>query len=145
MTELLEGYSVVVEIPVQWGDMDAMQHVNNTVYFRYFETARIAYFKALGVFEALNQGHIGPILGSIECKFKVPVTYPDTVFAAARALEIQEDRFVVMHRVVSQKWGRVAAEGAGVVVSYDYKKQQKATIPAEMRQRILEIDPDVKV
>ena len=47
MSEVLQGYPVTVEIPVAWGDMDAYGHVNNTMYFRYFETARIAYFYRL--------------------------------------------------------------------------------------------------
>ncbi len=46
--ELLRGFPSVVAVPVLWGDMDAFQHVNNTVYFRYFETGRIAYFQQIG-------------------------------------------------------------------------------------------------
>ena len=46
---LLEDYPVVLEIPVAWGDMDALNHVNNTVYLRYFESSRIAYFEGLKV------------------------------------------------------------------------------------------------
>ena len=38
---------VSVQIPVAWGDMDAFGHVNNTVYLRWFETARIAFFRAV--------------------------------------------------------------------------------------------------
>ena len=44
VNELLKDYPVTVEVPVVWGEMDAFSHVNNVVYFRYFETARIAYF-----------------------------------------------------------------------------------------------------
>ena len=45
MEKLTERYPVVIEIPVAWGEMDAFQHLNNIVYFRYFESARIAYFE----------------------------------------------------------------------------------------------------
>ena len=44
MQELLKSFPVVAKIPVRWGDMDSFQHVNNVSYFRYFESARIAYF-----------------------------------------------------------------------------------------------------
>ncbi|MCB0148997.1 MAG: acyl-CoA thioesterase, partial [Caldilineaceae bacterium] len=49
MHDLLAGYPVVIEIPVAWGEMDAFQHVNNIVYFRYFESGRIAYFERAGM------------------------------------------------------------------------------------------------
>src|SRR5687767_1167703 len=53
---------VTVEIPVQWGDMDAFGHVNNTVYFRWFESARIAYFEKIGLNERMRRDRKGPIL-----------------------------------------------------------------------------------
>ncbi len=46
--ELLSEFPVVLEIPVAWGDMDAMLHVNNTVYLRWFECARMEYFSRIG-------------------------------------------------------------------------------------------------
>ncbi len=48
MQEILKHYSVIIETPVAWGEMDAFQHVNNIVYFRYFESVRIAYFEKIG-------------------------------------------------------------------------------------------------
>ena len=48
MQALLETFPVVSKIPVLWGDMDSFQHVNNVIYFRYFESARIQYFDTLG-------------------------------------------------------------------------------------------------
>ena len=50
MHELLALYPVTLALRVAWGDMDAFQHVNNTVYFRYFESARIAYREWFGVY-----------------------------------------------------------------------------------------------
>ncbi len=61
--ESLEAeFPVVLAIPVAWGDMDAMGHVNNTVYLRYFESARIAYFERVGFLEEMASSGVGPIL-----------------------------------------------------------------------------------
>lgn len=49
MSRMIAQYPVVVEVPVAWGEMDAYGHVNNIVYFRYFETARIAYSKSWSI------------------------------------------------------------------------------------------------
>ena len=139
MHEKLRGYPVIIEIPVFWGDMDAMRHVNNTVYIRYFESARIALFERLGYLDVMDETGVGPILGSICCRFKFPVTYPDTLWAAAKVTDIAEDRFTLRHIVVSQRHLRVAAEGDGVVVTYNYRTQKKAPIPGALRARIDEI------
>ena len=63
MQELLKSFPVVAKVPVRWGDMDSFQHVNNVSYFRYFESARIQYFEAIGVIDIVEQMGIGPILG----------------------------------------------------------------------------------
>lgn len=69
IAELLAGFPVRVEVPVAWGDMDALGHVNNTVYFRYFETARIKCFAELGLGQIEQSDDVGPILHSANCRF----------------------------------------------------------------------------
>ena len=136
MHETLAGYPVVIELPVQWGDMDALRHVNNTVYLRYFESARIALFNQLDYQRVMHVTGVGPILHSISCRFKFPLTYPDTVWVGVRVTEIAEDRFTVHHIVVSQRHGRLAAEGDGIIVTYDYRAHHKTPIPDVWRQPI---------
>lgn len=136
LQDLLQEYPVVVDFPVAWGDMDSFQHVNNTVYFRYFEHARITYSQKLGLHDLRDRTGIGPILGSVNCKFRLPLTYPDTVSIGAKIIEIQEDRFTMKYVVVSHKHVKVAAEGDGVVVMYDYRAGKKTAIPDEIRKKI---------
>jgi len=93
MHKLLSDYSVCVEMPVAWGDMDAWQHVNNTRYIRYFEDARIAYFRKINLLEVQNETDVGAIVASVFCKFITPLYYPDTVYIGARADKIEDDRF----------------------------------------------------
>lgn len=133
-------YPVILEIPIAWGDMDAFGHVNNTVYFRLFESARIAYLDRIGF-----RGHdtmVGPILASTHCRFRRPLVYPDTVHVGARVTELSDDRFTMDYQIVSGKSGEVAAQGGGVVVAYDYGSGVKAAIPAAVRDAILKDLPD---
>jgi acyl-CoA thioester hydrolase len=140
MQDLLARFPVVIEIPVAWGDMDAMGHVNNTVYFRYFESGRIAYFRQLGFVISVDQAGVGPILGAINCQFKYPVTFPDTVSVGVRTVRLEDDRFVVEHCVVSHTARRVAAIGEGVIVAYDYRARKKARLPDEIKRKIQELE-----
>jgi len=138
---LLEGFAVTVTFPVAWGEMDALGHVNNIVYFRYFENGRAQYMTQIGFFDArADQPAVGPILASINCRFRYPLTYPDSVTVGVRVTTLGADRFTVQHRVVSQQANVIAAEGEGVVVSYDYRRGQKAPLPAAVREAILALD-----
>ena len=139
-SRLLEGFPVVVDTPVAWGDMDYFRHVNNIVFFRYFESARIAYLERIGFEDELKQGGIGPILHSTHARFRRPVTYPDRVFAAARTVEMLEDRLVMEYRIVSERQGAVVAEGGGVVVAYDYPHGRKVRLPEPVREAVRRLE-----
>lgn len=133
---LLTGYPVVVQQAVVWGDMDSYQHVNNVVYFRYFENARLEYFRRLDWFELEKQIGVGPILQATSARFRKPLTYPDTISIAARVQEIGDDRFLLQHVIVSHGLVAIATEGLGTIVTYDYANQRKVPVPDEVRQRI---------
>ena len=136
---LLADFPVRVEIPVAWGDMDAMGHVNNTEYFRYFETARILGFAELGLGAIESSGGVGPILHSASCRFRIPLTYPDTVTVGARIGDIGDDRFVMLYRAVSHQHGAVAADGESLIVTFSYATGTKAPVSDELRARLVEL------
>lgn len=123
--------------------MDAFGHVNNTVFFRWFETARIVFLEAIG-FTAGGEAKgsagraeaVGPILGSTSCRFRRPVVFPDTVTVGVRTLSVDEDRFTHAYRAVSRGLGEIVAEGEGVVVSYDYAAKRKTAFPPSVRAAI---------
>lgn len=128
-------HPVSVEIPVAWGDMDAFGHVNNAVYFRWFESARIAYFEKIGLNERMRREKKGPILARTSCDYEKPLTFPDTVRATASVVKLGNTSFVMEYRVTSERHG-LAARGEGVVVLVDYEKGGKLPLDDELRARI---------
>ncbi|MFN4258740.1 MAG: acyl-CoA thioesterase [Gemmataceae bacterium] len=141
--ELLADFPVVIEQAVVWGEMDAYQHVNNTVYFRYLENARLEYFRRLRWLEYENETGIGPILAATQARFRKPLTYPDTICIGARVSAIDTDRFTMTHRIVSKQLRAVATEGEGIIVSYHYVRGCKVPLPEELRQRIEALEAQV--
>src|SRR5437879_7077970 len=107
--ELVQGYPVVVRQAIVLGEMDSYQHVNNVVYFRYFENARLEYFRRLGWFEFERDTGIGPILAATQARFRRPLTYPDTVASAVRIAAVAGDRFTMEYRLVSYQLADIAA------------------------------------
>ncbi|MEX1184617.1 MAG: acyl-CoA thioesterase [Gemmatimonadota bacterium] len=138
----IEGFPIAIEVSVAWGEMDALGHVNNVAYFRYMESARIAYLAAIGFLG--GDGNVGPILASVQCRFRRPVIYPERLRVAARADDLGDDRFTVAHDIMSVTRGDVVAHGRGIVVAYDYAAAAKTSLPDEVRLRILELQPSLR-
>jgi acyl-CoA thioester hydrolase len=145
MENILSTCPVVIEIPIAWGEMDAFGHINNIIYFRYFESARIAYFAKLDLMNFMNETGIGPILAATQCKFRLPLTYPDTVSAGAKIVKLEDDTMTMAYYVFSHKHQKIAAEGDGRIVSYDYRGNKKVPIPDELRKRILAVEKVDKI
>ncbi|MCJ8168151.1 acyl-CoA thioesterase [Atopomonas sediminilitoris] len=131
-----QHYPVSLEQEVIWGDMDAYEHVNNTVYFRYFEDARMAFFGQAGVVEHKASTGIGPILASTQCDFRAPLSHPERIRIVSWIDEIKPKRFTMHYRVFSLTQQRLAAEGTGLVVFYDYGLGKSCEIPAPILARI---------
>src|SRR5262245_31963797 len=112
---LLAGFPVIIESPVWWGEMDSYGHVNNVVYFRYFENARLEYFRRLDWFAYERETGIGPILAATQARFRRPLTYPDTISIGARLISMESDRFHLEHLIISHAQRIVVTEGQGTV------------------------------
>ena len=140
----LADFPVQTNITVQWGEMDAANHVNNVVYLRWFEHARVVYLDRLNYPVVLEQeGLPGVILAKQDCKYLFPVHYPDTITMGIKVTEIGEDRFVMHCEMYSQEHQRLVAIANATIVTYDYVKQSKAPVPESLRQGIQAIEQQV--
>jgi acyl-CoA thioester hydrolase len=139
----LEAFPVVIDEVVRWGDLDALGHVNNTLFFRYFESARIAYFEKIGFAAEAAQGGIGPILGSTQCRFRRPLKYPDRLKVGARVVALAEDRFTMEYAVWSEAQATIAAQGDAIIVAYDYGANRKTGVPDATRRALTALEPQL--
>lgn len=131
----MTGYPVTVRTRVAWGDLDLFGHVNNVVYFRYFQAARIAYFDKIGLMQMHRTTGKGPILHSTDCRFLKELSYPDMVTIGATISSMRDRSFVMDYAVESDQVGLVAT-GSSVIVTLDFKTKQKIAIPEPIRQEI---------
>jgi acyl-CoA thioester hydrolase len=127
---------LVVALPVQWGDQDAFGHVNNTVYFRWMESARIEYFGAAGLHELMTSQGVGPILASIKCDYRRQLKYPDSLLVSARVTGIGRTSIRMSHKLYSNSQKAVAAEGESVIVVFDYEQQRPTPVSDQVRAKI---------
>jgi acyl-CoA thioester hydrolase len=137
---MLPDYHFTLVWPVQWGDQDAFGHVNNTVYFRWMESARIAYMDQLGLDDMYATQRIGPILASIKCDYRRQLHYPDTIEIGAKVTRLGRSSIGLVHAIFSQQQQAVVAEGDSTLVVFDYKTQQSHPIPTELRAAIEKLE-----
>ena len=128
MQSFIEQHPIHTKINVAWGEMDALQHVNNVVYFRYFETARIDFFNQINLLEDLQTTGIGPVISENNARYKRPVTFPDTVLVGVTISDIQKDRFMMHYSVFSQAQNALTTLGSSQVVMFNFKTGKKAQL-----------------
>ena len=136
--ELVE-FPIIWSHPVQWGEQDAMGHVNGTVYFRWFENARIKFMNCVDTAMPMHTGGIGPILASIKCDYKRQVKYPDTLHIGTRVSKIGRTSIQITHAVYSEQHQAIAAVGDSTIVILNYESGLPQRVPDSMRTRITEL------
>jgi len=128
METFIEQYPIHTKINVAWGEMDALQHVNNVVYFRYFETARIDFFNQINLLEDLQKTGVGPVISENNARYKRPVTFPDSVLVGVSISDIGKDRFMMHYSVFSEQQNAVTTVGSSQVVMFNFKTGKKADL-----------------
>lgn len=124
-----------MRMPIRWGDMDAMGHVNNTVYFRYIETARIAWLDHIGC--APDPGGEGPVIVNAHCSFIRQLKYPGDIEISTLVGPAGRSSFEMTHeiRLVGPDGdaGAVHAEGGAKVVWVNLRAEKSAPLPDFLR------------
>ena len=136
----LEDFAVRIELPVQWSDMDAAQHVNNVSYLRWVESARLAYFERMNMDTTFAGDAPGPILGWQDCKYVFPMTYPDTAILGIRTTEVADDHLMMQCAVFSKRHERLAALAQQRIVPYAFRSLRKLPVPETWRRGVGEIE-----
>ena len=133
-----DHYTLVhsVRIPMRWGDMDAMGHVNNTVYFRFFEQARIAWFEAMGC--PPDPTGIGPVIISAHCTFLKQLRYPGEITVDTLVGDFGRSSFHTLHQIRRVDDPQtIMAEGGSKVVWVDQRVEKSVPLPDSMREQLL--------
>ena len=137
----LGRWPISCEIPVQWGDLDALNHVNHTVFIRWMETARMHYFIACDFTSLLESEGIGPILAGLKVDYSAPVQFPDTITVHTTVTRLGNSSFDMAYRITSAAKGDGAvATGTGSGVVFDYDAGSSTPMPDSLRSRIEKLE-----
>lgn len=117
------------KIDVQWGDMDAAQHVNNAIYLQWIESARIDFILDLNEGNLINDENIGVVVAWQDCKYIRPVVFPDTIRLEVEKLEFLDEKIILQTTLFSESQKRVVAVSKQHIVSYDFQRKMKVPLP----------------
>ena len=122
---------------VRWGDMDAMGHVNNAMYFRYLETARIDWFTAAG-FRPDPQGQ-GPVIVNAFCNFYRQLEYPGDILVSLYVSDAARTTFETWATIEKlSEPGVVCASGGATTIWVDFPRQKAVELPDWIRKLVSE-------
>lgn len=141
LVELAASHPMVHPVKVSWGDMDALGHVNNVVYFQYLEDTRIGVMETLQIFPRLFEEGIGMVVADAYCRYKAPVIYPDTLHIGVRAEIDERERIVFHYSLFSEAQQRVAAEARTLTVCVSPQSGRPVAMPDWFRQELLRLVP----
>ena len=122
-------------VPMRWGDMDAMNHVNNTIYFRYLETIRIEWFRTIGCVP--DPRGEGPVIVNAFCNFYRQLEYPGDVLLKMYTSDPGRTTFeswATMERTDTP--GVIYAEGGATTIWVDFPAQKSRPLPSWLRELV---------
>jgi len=121
-----------IEVPIRWGDMDMMGHVNNTLYFRYLEIARLEWMYGLGV-KSTPVGE-GPVIANAFCNFIRQVSYPGNLLVRTYVTPPGRSSFEAWHEMMrTDQPDIICATGGATVVWADMQAEKSVPLPQFMR------------
>ena len=121
-----------MQIPIRWGDMDAMNHVNNTSYFRYMETCRIDWMRSIGC-QPDPQGE-GPVIVNAFCNFYRQLEYPGDVLMKMYASDPGRSTFETWATMArTDQPELIYAAGGATTIWVNFPAQKAKTLPDWLR------------
>ena len=131
-------YPHFLTIPTRWMDNDVYGHVNNVVYYSYFDTVVNEYLISTGVLDIERSRVIGLVVET-QCRFFKPITFPDVVHAGLRVARLGHSSVRYEIGLFKNEEDTAAAQGHFVHVYVERESRKASALPPEMRAALEEL------
>jgi acyl-CoA thioester hydrolase len=130
-----EGFATELALRIDWSELDLFGHVNNVMYFKYLQSARVNYWDLVGLSNSFLEHKMGAMLLSSQCQFKKPLFYPGNIIIKTHLEFVKNTSFGLVHHIYNGNAEEVAS-GNDIIVFYNYNKHSKETIPGWLRNNL---------
>lgn len=131
---------VTIEQQIRWGDLDALGHVNNIVFFQFAESGRMAYFEAMKITDFKEGSLDGPGMVSANLNFRRQLKYPGTVRVTTHVIRIGEKSFTMQYTLRDTSDDFIVADGESVMVWVDYAVSRAKPLSPAFVERVVELE-----
>jgi acyl-CoA thioester hydrolase len=132
-------YKTKIDLRVDWADLDLFGHVNNVIFFRYIQAARVNYCEQIGLTSLNDPDKLSFMVASTQCQFKKPLFYPDRIAVLTKVDWMKNTSLQLSYQLVNTS-SELVAEAADVLVVFDHHQKTKVPISDELRAKIEKIE-----
>ncbi len=128
--------TLTLRLRIDWSELDAFGHVNNVVFYRYIQSARVQFWEQIGLYNLYYKEKIAPLLVSATIDFKKPLEYPGDVIIRYKPAFVKNTSFGLEYNILNNQ-NETTATGRDAMVLFDFNKNEKLTIPDWLRKAIV--------
>ena len=132
---------IILTLRVDWSEMDLFGHINNVMYAKYIQSARVNFVEQIGLIKILKEEKIGFMLASSAIQYQKPLFYPDNITIETTVEFIKNTSFGLQHQIFNGQ-NELSTIGNDILVMYDFNINQKVPVPEQIRAEILRIQGD---
>ncbi len=125
-----------MDMPTRWGDADALGHINNTLYARFYESARLAYCEDILQLEFVHGMTIGVILADMKISYLQQLHYPSEIEIGSRISRMGNSSLDLDAAVFIKGQDQLISTSRATCVWFDYSANKTGPIPDDKRKQI---------
>lgn len=119
-----DDFRIKLQQRIDWSELDLFGHVNNVMFLKYAQTARVNYWEQIKLYQHFLSTKQGPMLASVTCQFRKPLFYPGNITIYTKMKAIGNTSFCMLHHIIDDN-NKLVAEVEDVIVMYDFYKEEK--------------------
>lgn len=137
----IKDFKVETPVQIRFNDIDILGHVNNTVYFSFYDTGKAFYFNAVKGGK-MNWQKVETVIANIDCAFIRPVHFGDDIAVLTRCVAIHEKSFILRQAILERKSGEICSLADTVMVTFDPDSLKPVPVTDEWRGMIRRLEED---
>jgi len=118
-----------LKLRIDWSEMDMFGHVNNVMYAKYMQAARVNFMEKVGIIKSYEENRIGFMVAATSILFYKPLFYPGSIRIKTTVKETKNTSFILEHDILNQE-NELCARGEDVIVYFDFNKHEKLMLTA---------------
>lgn len=131
----LTDFPHTTSVQIRFNDIDILGHLNNTVYFSFFDTGKAYFFESI-IEGRMDWRHVESVIANIDCAYVSPIFFGDNIEVKTRCMGVSDKSFRIQQVIVEKETGALKAAAETVMVSFDPATQKSKELPSRWREAL---------